>query len=151
MKKCFERHCLAFFMPAFIFFVMTCFENLKEQCVFLQKLRRMAAFCRKKTVTEDCRRKNLRRPLFFSVGRYDGSKRLSLSGGRLFQFAVPQERRDTVQQEPSVRMEYKLQLIRFDLSEVCGNRFQYSLGIRRLQRIKVSPVLFFNTLDDEEL
>ena len=37
----------------------------------------------------------------------------------------------------------------FDLSEVCGgNRFQYSLGIRRLQRIKVSPVLFFNTLAD---
>ena len=31
---------------------------------------------------------------------------------------------------------------------MCRNRFQYSLGIRRLQRIKFSLVLFFNTISD---
>ena len=84
------------------------------------------------------------------MGRYDGSQGLSLSGGRLFQLAVPQERRDAVQQEPSVRMEYKLQFNRFDLSEMCMNRFHYSIGIRRLQLLEISLVLYLNLLTNSK-
>ena len=51
-------------------------------------------------------------------------------------------------QEPSVSVEYKLQFIRFNLSKVCRNRFQYSLGIRCLQRFKLSPVLCLDSLAD---
>ena len=53
-------------------------------------------------------------------------------------------------QEPSVSVEYKLQLILFYLSKVCRDRFQYSLSIRCLQCFKVSLVLYLNTLTNSK-
>ncbi len=44
-----------------------------------------------------------------------------LAFGRLFQLAVLKQRYDAVEQEPSVSVEYKLQFIRFYLSQVRRN------------------------------
>ena len=87
----------------------------------------------------------IRKRLCLYIGNQCGQG-FSLAFGRLLQFAILQERCDTVYQEPSVSVEYKLQFICFDLSKMCRNRFQYSFSIRCLQRLKLSLILCLDSL-----